>query len=94
MNSPERYDHISWIGSSKKQEIEKNKKKNTQEFVVEEKLQSNMKNTKFYIDERNKRVLTSFCIKKDYVCLERINRRFVNILDGLELHVGIFNSME
>ncbi|KAI0501440.1 hypothetical protein KFK09_016385 [Dendrobium nobile] len=94
MGSPERYDHISWIGSSKKQEIEKNKKKNTQEFIVEEKLQSNMKNTKFYIDERNQRVLTGFCIKKDYVCLERINRRFVNILDGLELHVGIFNSME
>ncbi|KAH0460452.1 hypothetical protein IEQ34_011115 [Dendrobium chrysotoxum] len=32
------------------------------------------------------RVFTSFGMKKYYVCLERINRRLVNILDGLELH--------
>ncbi|KAH0468933.1 hypothetical protein IEQ34_002165 [Dendrobium chrysotoxum] len=33
-------------------------------------------------------------MKKNYVCLERINRRLVNILDSLELHICIFNSME
>ncbi|KAL0920011.1 hypothetical protein M5K25_009111 [Dendrobium thyrsiflorum] len=33
-------------------------------------------------------------MKKDYVCIKRINRRLVNILDGLELHVGVFNSLE
>ncbi|KAL0905717.1 hypothetical protein M5K25_024155 [Dendrobium thyrsiflorum] len=65
---------------------------NAQEFVEEERFDSNPKNAKFSIEE--KRVIKRFCIKKDYVCLERINTRLVNILDGLELHIGVFNSME
>ncbi|KAH0467580.1 hypothetical protein IEQ34_002613 [Dendrobium chrysotoxum] len=66
---------------------------NTQEFLEEEKFDSNLKNIKHSIEER-KRVFNRFYMKKDYVCLERINRRIVNILDGLQLHIGVFNSME
>ncbi|KAH0450058.1 hypothetical protein IEQ34_020750 [Dendrobium chrysotoxum] len=57
MGSPERYNHISWVDLIKKQEIEKKRKKNTQEFV-------------------------------------RINKRLVNILNGLELHICVLNPME
>lgn len=32
--------------------------------------------------------------KKDFICLERVKGKFVNILDGLELHVGIFSAAE
>ncbi|KAI4316439.1 hypothetical protein L6164_024418 [Bauhinia variegata] len=32
--------------------------------------------------------------KKDYICLERINGKLVNILEGLELHTGIFSAAE
>ncbi|KAH0456249.1 hypothetical protein IEQ34_014156 [Dendrobium chrysotoxum] len=93
MGSPEIYDHISWVDSSKNQKIVNKRKMNTQEFLVEEKFDSNPKNTKLSIEER-KRVFNRFYMKKDYVCLERINRRIVNILDGLQLHIGVFNSME
>ncbi|KAH0470819.1 hypothetical protein IEQ34_000542 [Dendrobium chrysotoxum] len=93
MGSPEIYDHISWVDLSKNQKIINKRKMNTQEFLEEEKFDSNPKNTKLSIEER-KRVFNRFYMKKDYVCLERINRRIVNILDGLQLHIGVFNSME
>ncbi|PIN08896.1 hypothetical protein CDL12_18520 [Handroanthus impetiginosus] len=32
--------------------------------------------------------------KKDFICLERVNGRIVNILDGLELHKGVFSAAE
>ncbi|KAL5557569.1 hypothetical protein UlMin_039805 [Ulmus minor] len=32
--------------------------------------------------------------KKDFICLERFKGKIVNILDGLELHVGIFSAAE
>lgn len=32
--------------------------------------------------------------KKDFICLERINGKIVNILDGLEIHTGVFSAAE
>ncbi|XP_073310382.1 RNA demethylase ALKBH9B-like [Primulina huaijiensis] len=32
--------------------------------------------------------------KKDFICLERVDGRLVNILDGLELHTGVFSTAE
>lgn len=32
--------------------------------------------------------------KKDFICLERVSGKFVNILDGLELHAGVFSAVE
>ena len=32
--------------------------------------------------------------KKDFICLERVKGKLVNILDGLELHLGIFSAAE
>ncbi|KAL5985947.1 hypothetical protein ACLOJK_027937 [Asimina triloba] len=32
--------------------------------------------------------------KKDFICLERVNGKIVNILDGLELHSGVFSAAE
>ncbi|VFQ93469.1 unnamed protein product [Cuscuta campestris] len=31
---------------------------------------------------------------KDFICLERINGKIVNILDGLELHTGVFSAAD
>ncbi|CAK9157025.1 unnamed protein product [Ilex paraguariensis] len=31
---------------------------------------------------------------KDFICFERINGKFVNILQGLELHCGVFSAVE
>ncbi|KAJ8550127.1 hypothetical protein K7X08_033834 [Anisodus acutangulus] len=32
--------------------------------------------------------------KKDFICLERVNGKIVNVLDGLELHTGVFSMAE
>ncbi|XP_022740526.1 uncharacterized protein LOC111292405 [Durio zibethinus] len=32
--------------------------------------------------------------KKDFICFERVKGKFVNILEGLELHMGIFSAAE
>ncbi|KAL8472419.1 hypothetical protein ACS0TY_029576 [Phlomoides rotata] len=32
--------------------------------------------------------------KKDFICLERVGGKIVNILDGLELHKGVFSAAE
>ncbi|KAF8387727.1 hypothetical protein HHK36_026381 [Tetracentron sinense] len=32
--------------------------------------------------------------KKDFICLERIKGKIVNILDGLELHTGVFSAAD
>ncbi|KAK8710449.1 hypothetical protein V6N13_145772 [Hibiscus sabdariffa] len=32
--------------------------------------------------------------KTDFICFERVNGKFVNILEGLELHEGIFSAAE
>ncbi|KAJ7958438.1 oxidoreductase, 2OG-Fe(II) oxygenase family protein [Quillaja saponaria] len=32
--------------------------------------------------------------KKDFMCFERVNGKLVNILEGLELHMGIFSAAE
>lgn len=32
--------------------------------------------------------------KKDFICLERVNGKILNILDGLELHKGVFSAAE
>ncbi|KAK9165205.1 hypothetical protein Scep_000396 [Stephania cephalantha] len=32
--------------------------------------------------------------KKDFICLERVHGKLVNILEGLELHTGVFSAAE
>lgn len=46
---------------------------------------------------REQREYIRFCNvkrKKDFICLERVNGKIVNILDGLELHRGVFSAAE
>jgi alkylated DNA repair dioxygenase AlkB len=45
-------------------------------------------------DEREYIRFTQLGRKKDFVCLERINGKPMNILEGLELHTGVFNAAE
>ncbi|XP_057499795.1 RNA demethylase ALKBH9B-like isoform X1 [Actinidia eriantha] len=32
--------------------------------------------------------------KKDFICLERVEGKIVNVLDGIELHTGVFSAAE
>lgn len=45
-------------------------------------------------DEREYRRFNGVKRKKDFICLERIGGKFVNIVDGLELHQSVFSAAE
>ncbi|KAK3131551.1 hypothetical protein QOZ80_6AG0507940 [Eleusine coracana subsp. coracana] len=45
-------------------------------------------------DQREQRRYRNLVRKKDFICLERVRGRLVNILEGLELHTGVFSSAE
>ncbi|KAG0496127.1 hypothetical protein HPP92_000818 [Vanilla planifolia] len=45
-------------------------------------------------EQRERIRFTSLGRKKDFVCLERIDGKVVNILEGLELHTGVFSAAE
>lgn len=45
-------------------------------------------------DQREHIRFTNVKRKKDYICLERVNGRLLNILEGLELHSGVFSVAE
>lgn len=45
-------------------------------------------------DEREQIRFNNVERKKDFICLERVGGKIVNILDGLELHKGVFSAAE
>ncbi|KAL4569025.1 hypothetical protein LXL04_024652 [Taraxacum kok-saghyz] len=45
-------------------------------------------------EQRERIRFTNVKRKKDFICLERFHGKIVNILDGLELHSGVFSSVE
>lgn len=45
-------------------------------------------------EQRERIRFTNVKRKKDFICFERVNGKFVNILDGLELHSGVFSAVE
>ncbi|XP_024975125.1 RNA demethylase ALKBH5 isoform X2 [Cynara cardunculus var. scolymus] len=45
-------------------------------------------------EQRERIRFTNVKRKKDFICLERVSGKFVNILDGLELHAGVFSAVE
>ncbi|XP_047173329.1 RNA demethylase ALKBH9B-like [Vigna umbellata] len=45
-------------------------------------------------DERKERIRYSLVCRKDFTFVERINRRHINVLQGLELHTEVFNELE
>lgn len=45
-------------------------------------------------DQREHLRFSNLRRKKDFISLERVNGKFVNILDGLELHTNVFSAVE
>ncbi|KAD3640705.1 hypothetical protein R6Q59_003404 [Mikania micrantha] len=45
-------------------------------------------------EQRERIRFTNVRRKKDFICLERVNGKIVNILDGLELHCDVFSTVE
>ncbi|KAG7584209.1 Oxoglutarate/iron-dependent dioxygenase [Arabidopsis suecica] len=45
-------------------------------------------------DQRENLRLMNVKRTKDFICLERVKGKIVNVLDGLELHTGVFSAVE
>lgn len=56
--------------------------------------ESNKLTTELSTEEEEYTQLSNVKRKKDFICLERINGKIVNILDGLELHTGVFSAKD
>ncbi|GAB4848479.1 RNA demethylase alkbh9b [Ancistrocladus abbreviatus] len=61
----------------------------TEEMGVVERMK-----TKLSRDQREYIRFMNVKRKKDFICLERVNGKPVNILQGLELHTGVFSAAE
>lgn len=85
---------MSWADIAQQDEIEKKMMKNMDGLVEEEKVEVNPTKTMLSREDRERIRFKGVKRKKDFVCLERIGRRIVNILKGLELHTGVFSSAE
>ncbi|KAH0463285.1 hypothetical protein IEQ34_007867 [Dendrobium chrysotoxum] len=86
VGSLEIYDHISWVDLSKNQKIIKKRKMNTQEFVEEEKFDSNPKNTKLSIEERKQRCFLILWNKKklcNFSMICKTDEGIMNLENGI-----------
>ncbi|XP_010489437.1 PREDICTED: uncharacterized protein LOC104767102 [Camelina sativa] len=45
-------------------------------------------------DQRENLRLMHVKRKKDFICLERVKGKIINVLEGLELHTGVFSAVE
>ncbi|XP_068645872.1 RNA demethylase ALKBH9B isoform X2 [Aristolochia californica] len=62
--------------------------------IAGEKETSNQKKPSLPRDQREHIRFMNVQRKKDFICLERVKGKIVNILDGLELHTGVFSAAE
>ncbi|PKU88103.1 ALKBH5 [Dendrobium catenatum] len=85
---------MSWADIAQQDEIEKKGMKNMDGLVEEEKVEVNPTKTLLSREDRERIRFKGVKRKKDFVCLERIGGKIVNILKGLELHTGVFSSAE
>lgn len=67
---------------------------NRSALTGEIKVSKELEKPKLSRDQREYIRFTSVKRKKDFICLERVRGRIVNILEGLELHTCVFSAVE
>jgi hypothetical protein len=46
------------------------------------------------VAEREQRRLLGLKVRKDFMCMEQVDGRHLNVVEGLELHMGVFSAAE
>ncbi|KAM1156202.1 hypothetical protein ACFX13_027582 [Malus domestica] len=88
---------MSWADMAQEDELEEEEEHELNKRVVNvNEATGKLRITKSTLsrEQREHFRITNVRRKKDYICLERINGKLVNIVDGLELHTGIFSAAE
>lgn len=85
---------MSWADELEEEEEEEARKSILGDGMVDGKGKVRLKKDEISRDQRERIRFTSVGRKKDFVCLERIDGKIVNILEGIELHTGVFSAVE
>ncbi|ERN04880.1 uncharacterized protein LOC18433047, partial [Amborella trichopoda] len=91
---------MSWADMVQEEELEDQEEVSSQswgdpiEEVTGPSVESQQKPVMLSRDDREYLRFMRVVRKKDFICLERVNGKIVNILGGLELHVGVFSLAE
>lgn len=93
--------HMSWADMAQEDELEEEDEQETGRRVVdvnastgELRISSAPEKPKLPREQREQIRFMNVKRNKDFICLERINGKLVNILQGLELHTGVFSTAE
>ncbi|KAL2552709.1 2-oxoglutarate (2OG) and Fe(II)-dependent oxygenase superfamily protein [Forsythia ovata] len=88
---------MSWADMAQEDELDAGEENESSTFVnVHEETTLDEAKPKAGLS-REQREYIRFCNvrrKKDFICFERVNGKFVNVVDGLELHTGVFSAAE
>ncbi|KAL0926802.1 hypothetical protein M5K25_003054 [Dendrobium thyrsiflorum] len=85
---------MSWADELEEEEEEEARKNCLEDEMEERKGEMRLKKTELSREQRERIRFSSVGRKKDFVCLERIDGKIVNILEGIELHTGVFSAAE
>uniref|UniRef100_A0A1J3E2K1 RNA demethylase ALKBH5 n=1 Tax=Noccaea caerulescens TaxID=107243 RepID=A0A1J3E2K1_NOCCA len=88
---------MSWADMSQEDEFEEEDEEQQRESSRKAFDAGSMKTPekpKLSRDQRENLRLMNVKRKKDFICLERVKGKLVNVVDGLELHTGVFSAVE
>ncbi|XP_020533020.1 RNA demethylase ALKBH9B isoform X2 [Jatropha curcas] len=92
---------MSWADMAQEDELEEEEQRELNKQMIdisgstgEMKISKVVEKPKLSREQREYIRFTSVKRKKEYICLERVKGKLVNILQGLELHTGVFSAVE
>ncbi|KAK9713246.1 hypothetical protein RND81_06G014400 [Saponaria officinalis] len=91
---------MSWADMAQEDELEgdgdseENKHDTNGELLDGESSEPTRKKIELSREQREFLRLRNVRRKKDFICLQRVNGKLTNILQGLELHTGVFSAVE
>lgn len=83
---------MSWADMSQDQEDEFEEEED--EAIDASPMKKTPEKPKLSREQREDLRLKNVKRKKDFICLERFKGKLVNVVDGLELHTGVFSAVE
>ncbi|XP_030513590.1 RNA demethylase ALKBH9B isoform X2 [Rhodamnia argentea] len=96
-----RSSHMSWADMAQEDELEEEDDQQSNKHSVdmngsaeEFRVSAISEKPKLPREQRENIRFMNVTRKKDFICLERVDGKLVNILEGLELHTGVFSAAE
>lgn len=85
---------MSWADMSQEDEFEEEDEEEESRKAIDASPMKTPEKPKLSREQREDLRLKNVKRKKDFICLERFKGKLVNVVDGLELHTGVFSAVE